>query len=136
MLWLLPDALYSAFTQWLNGQQLVKPTIPITLVFVLYNAGANYLLVHGGLGFEGLGFIGSPIATATTKVFQGVALVWCVRAHAPAAKNELVFSPSPTPAGTSAPEEDCTPSAGLLGRGRASPPPGCGGSWPKRSQRR
>jgi hypothetical protein len=29
---------FGAFSQWLNGQQLVKPTIPITLAFAVYGA--------------------------------------------------------------------------------------------------
>jgi MATE family multidrug resistance protein len=77
LLWLMPDAAFGAFSQWLNGMQKVKPTIPITIIFVFYNLAANYFFVHGGLfGFEGYGFIGCPIATATTKILRGITLVW------------------------------------------------------------
>ena len=75
LIWLIPSALNSAFAQWLNGQRLVKPTIPLNLFFVAWNAGANIVLVHGISGwFEGLGFIGSPLATASTKILRGIAI--------------------------------------------------------------
>jgi len=82
LVWLLPDAWASAFSQWLNGQQKVKPTIGLNALFVVYNAFVNYFMVYGGLGteFKGLGFIGSPIATSTTKILRGFCLViWCCK---------------------------------------------------------
>eukprot|EP00520_Triparma_pacifica_P006864 CAMPEP_0118650236 /NCGR_PEP_ID=MMETSP0785-20121206/10138_1 /TAXON_ID=91992 /ORGANISM="Bolidomonas pacifica, Strain CCMP 1866" /LENGTH=450 /DNA_ID=CAMNT_0006542595 /DNA_START=277 /DNA_END=1626 /DNA_ORIENTATION=- len=74
-IWLVPDACTGAFSQWLNGLQLVKPTLPINFMLVGYNFGANYLLIHGWGDWSGLGFIGSPIAVATTKILRGVLLV-------------------------------------------------------------
>ena len=72
LVWLLPDAWFAAFSQWLNGQQKVRPTMMINFIFVFYNALANWYMVHGGLGtkFKGLGFIGSPIATSSTKILR------------------------------------------------------------------
>lgn len=86
--WLFPDAVFSAFCQWLMGQRQVRPTIPIHAAFVGVNLGANVLLVHGaGPYWSGLGFAGSPLATAFTKVLRGLALVYYVchvrRLHAP-----------------------------------------------------
>jgi len=78
LLWLLPDAAFAAFYQFLNAQQLVRPTIGINVFFVLYNLGMNVLLVHGGFGFAGLGFVGSPLATASTKILRGFTVVWWV----------------------------------------------------------
>ena len=78
LLWLLPDAIFGAFSQWLNGQQKVRPTIPITILFVFYNFAANYILVHGIGSWSGFGFIGCPIATATTKVLRGFALIYYI----------------------------------------------------------
>jgi Na+-driven multidrug efflux pump len=74
-IWLLPDACVGAFSQWLNGLQLVQPTIFINFLLVGYNFCANMLLVHGWGEWEGLGFIGSPIAVATTKTLRGILLV-------------------------------------------------------------
>ena len=75
LIWLIPSALNSAFAQWLNGQRLVKPTIPLNVFFVAYNAAANIVLVHGIPGwFDGMGFIGSPLATASTKILRGIAI--------------------------------------------------------------
>ena len=74
IIWLLPDSLYCAFSQWLNAQQKVKPTLLINVVFVFWNIGANVFLVHGAFGWNGLGFIGSPLATASTKIVRGACL--------------------------------------------------------------
>jgi len=38
LVWLLPDAWFAAFSQWLNGQQKVRPTMMINFIFVFYNA--------------------------------------------------------------------------------------------------
>lgn len=75
LVWLLPDACFSAFSQWLMGLQLVRPTIPIHAAFVVFNVAANVALVRGAGPFEGLGFVGSPVATACTKLLRGVVLV-------------------------------------------------------------
>ena len=77
IIWLWPDACFGAFSQWLNGQQKVKPTIFINFIFVFVNAGLNYLLIFGIEGhFSGLGFIGSPIATSITKILRGLCLIY------------------------------------------------------------
>ena len=81
LIWLLPDSCFSAFSQWLNGQQKVKPTIWINVLFVFVNFGLNILLVFGwsAVGFGGLGFVGSPIATSLSKIGRGIVLVlYCV----------------------------------------------------------
>lgn len=78
LIWLLPEAMFIAFSQWLNGQQLVRPTIFINILFVGFNLGANIVLVHGAFGWGGLGFIGSPLATACTKICRALVMVWWV----------------------------------------------------------
>ena len=118
LIWIMPDAAFSAFCQWLNGQQLVRPTILINVVFVGFNFGANILLVHGALGWDGLGFIGSPIATAITKIMRGCVLVfyickpvrlaWARRRLACSADNSRHHSP---PRGA----QSAAPARGLLG---------------------
>lgn len=76
---LIPDAAFQAFYMWLNAQQLVRPTIAINIFYVLFNLGANMLLVHGVPGYwAGVGFVGSPVAAAGTAMLRGVTVVWWV----------------------------------------------------------
>jgi MATE family multidrug resistance protein len=85
LIWLLPDAAFSAFSQWLNAQQLVRETILINIFFVLFNFAANVILVHGlgflnlsWLTFGGWGFVGSPLASSLTKILRACVTVWWV----------------------------------------------------------
>eukprot|EP00516_Mucochytrium_quahogii_P001647 CAMPEP_0203754468 /NCGR_PEP_ID=MMETSP0098-20131031/8052_1 /ASSEMBLY_ACC=CAM_ASM_000208 /TAXON_ID=96639 /ORGANISM=" , Strain NY0313808BC1" /LENGTH=517 /DNA_ID=CAMNT_0050645493 /DNA_START=58 /DNA_END=1611 /DNA_ORIENTATION=- len=83
--WILPDAIHSMFCQWLNGLDLVVHTVPIHVFFIFFNFGANMLLVfgYGVPGWDGLGFKGSPIATAITTTVRLVVLVLYMRNRLP-----------------------------------------------------
>jgi Na+-driven multidrug efflux pump len=70
---------FNALDAYLQTQEVVVPQMLIALLFVGVNLGLNWLLVHGGGHFGGLGFIGSPIATSLSTVFQLVALLIVMR---------------------------------------------------------
>jgi MATE family multidrug resistance protein len=71
LLWLLPATIFNALCVWMEAVEVVVPQTIISVVFVAINFGLNYLLVFGG-GDEhlALGLIGSPIATAVSKILQ------------------------------------------------------------------
>ena len=46
------------------------PATIVCFASVFFNIGANKLLIHGLGGWQGLGFIGSPLATALSFCFQ------------------------------------------------------------------
>ena len=70
---------FIAARQWLQGREIVRPAMWVTLVANLFNAGANYLLIFGGLGLPALGLMGAGIATGLTRAFMLVALVAWIR---------------------------------------------------------
>jgi len=78
VLWLWPAMLFNALSMWLEAMEIVWPTTIISIVFIGINFLLNWVLVGGmgGLvdGFDGIGFRGSPIATAISKLLQIVAL--------------------------------------------------------------
>lgn len=58
--------------QWFQALQIVYPATVVSALSVGTNVLFNQLFIHGipGTSFEGLGFIGSPIATAVSYTFQ------------------------------------------------------------------
>lgn len=83
LVWLLPDVLTGCFSQWINGLDRVAPTVPVHIFFVIFNLCSNIVLVHGIGSWNGLGFDGSPLATATTTLVRFVVLVVYMRNHLP-----------------------------------------------------
>ena len=73
-LWLLPDNWYYAFRQYFIAQEIVMPAMINNMIFVVINLLLNLLLVHGlsfgSVHWAGLGYIGSPLATAISRILQ------------------------------------------------------------------
>lgn len=70
---------FLAARQWLQGREIVRPTMWVTLVANVFNVGANSLLIFGGAGVPALGLVGAGIATALTRVFMLLGLVAWMR---------------------------------------------------------
>eukprot|EP00475_Leptophrys_vorax_P021063 TRINITY_DN28808_c0_g1_i1.p1 TRINITY_DN28808_c0_g1~~TRINITY_DN28808_c0_g1_i1.p1 ORF type:complete len:576 (-),score=49.57 TRINITY_DN28808_c0_g1_i1:69-1796(-) len=75
--WLLPDSLYYAICLYFQSQEIVFPILIINLSFVAVNILINIVLVYGVritifstciMSWDGLGYIGSPLATSVTRV--------------------------------------------------------------------
>ena len=74
ILGLWPNVMYTLVRLFLLAQQDVIPSVIVAVVCAVGNVGLNQLFIHGAFGWGGLGFIGSPIATATTRVLLLVML--------------------------------------------------------------
>lgn len=74
-LWGIPFVLlFHVQRSWLQGRGLMRPALLVVLVANLVNAGANWVLIFGHLGFEAGGVEGAGRATALTQVFMCVSL--------------------------------------------------------------
>lgn len=76
-----PFLLYTAYRGFCHGLGDTRRAMAVTLVANLVNAGANYLLLYGALGFPRLGVAGLGYATAASRLFMLVALA--LLAHGP-----------------------------------------------------
>jgi len=70
---------FSALRQYLQGREMVRPALWVVLAANVLNALFNWVLIFGKLGFPALGLVGSGIATALTRAFMGLALLYLVR---------------------------------------------------------
>ena len=58
-----------ALRQYLQGRDIVKPILVVTILANLANASFNQMLIYGGFGIPALGLVGAGIATALTRGF-------------------------------------------------------------------
>ena len=68
--------------QFFQVQNILLPATVVAVLAVGVNVACNQLLIYGAGAFSGLGFIGSPIATATSFAFQLIAFwlyTWVIR---------------------------------------------------------
>jgi MATE family multidrug resistance protein len=74
-----PLLAFTALRQFLQGRGLMRPALWTLLLANLFNAGANWVLIFGHLGFPALGVEGAAIATGLTRVVLLATLVlWIV----------------------------------------------------------
>jgi MATE family multidrug resistance protein len=74
-----PLLLYAAFRRYLQGMHVVRPIMFALLSANLINAGANWLLIYGNLGFPALGVAGSAWATTAARVYMAGFLYVAIR---------------------------------------------------------
>ena len=65
---------FTVLRSYLQARSIVAPTLWVTLVANLLNAGFNYVLIHGELGFPRLGLTGAGVATGLTRTLLFVLL--------------------------------------------------------------
>ncbi len=71
--------LLSVQRSFLQGREIVRPALYITLMANVINVFANYGLIFGNFGLPELGMFGAGLATTTTRVFSVVVLMaWIV----------------------------------------------------------
>lgn len=74
ILWLWPSIAFTSLSIWLETMEIVWPATILSIVFIGVNFGLNQVFIHGVGSWEGLGYIGSPIATGVSKTGQLVIL--------------------------------------------------------------
>jgi MATE family multidrug resistance protein len=86
---------YTAYRGFCHGLGDTRRAMGVTLAANLVNAGANYVLLYGALGFPRLGVAGLGYATALSRLFMFLALA--ALAHGPrfAAGEPRITRPDP-----------------------------------------
>lgn len=75
ILWLWPYAIFTMISIYLESIEVVAPQSIIGMIFVAINVALDYVFIYGLGPLEGLGFTGSPIATAVSRIIQLAVLV-------------------------------------------------------------
>jgi MATE family multidrug resistance protein len=65
----------SVLRQYLQGREIVRPALYVTIAANVVNAFANWVLIYGKLGFPELGVLGAGLATTTTRIVSLAGLV-------------------------------------------------------------
>jgi MATE family multidrug resistance protein len=74
-----PLLVYAAFRRYLQGLHIVRPIMFALLSANLVNAGANWVLIYGNLGFPALGVEGSAWATTAARIYMAAFLYGAIR---------------------------------------------------------
>eukprot|EP00055_Hartaetosiga_balthica_P012649 m.62151 g.62151 ORF g.62151 m.62151 type:complete len:761 (-) comp8019_c1_seq2:1213-3495(-) len=69
-LYIIPMGWYSAVRMYFQVQDIVIPSVVVSVLAIFINIGFNILFIHGVGSWKGFGFIGSPLATTATMVMQ------------------------------------------------------------------
>ena len=67
--------LYAAFRRYLQGMHIVKPIMFALVSANIVNAGANWVLIYGELGFPALGVAGAALATVVSRIYMAAVLL-------------------------------------------------------------
>ncbi|RLN87496.1 hypothetical protein BBJ28_00004791 [Nothophytophthora sp. Chile5] len=67
-------AAQSCLRQYFQALGVLIPTTAVGIISIFVAAGSNYILIYGVGSWQGLGFVGSPIATVIASWFQPIAL--------------------------------------------------------------
>jgi hypothetical protein len=93
LLWSTPALLfYAAFRRYLQGMHFVTPVMFALVSANLVNAGANWALIYGNLGFPALGVPGSAWATLISRIYMAAVLLVAVWRHLPREKGHASVS--------------------------------------------
>src|SRR5581483_9834245 len=68
--------LFVALRQTLQAMSLVRPVLVAVLIGNLVNAGGNWLLIYGHLGFREMGAVGSAWSTTASRWLMTGMLAW------------------------------------------------------------
>ncbi|RHY34336.1 hypothetical protein DYB32_001024 [Aphanomyces invadans] len=69
-----PNALYVSLRSYLRSQQIMAPIAVVDFATVGLYIVSNYVFIYGCLGWNGLGFVGSPLASFFCATMQPLAL--------------------------------------------------------------
>ncbi|GAB9471229.1 hypothetical protein Gpo141_00008451 [Globisporangium polare] len=71
-----PAVMYVCVRLYFQSMGIMAPTTIVGTMSIGVAISANYFLIYGCFGWEGMGFDGSPLATVIASWFQPIALVW------------------------------------------------------------
>ncbi|ETV96013.1 hypothetical protein H310_10666 [Aphanomyces invadans] len=67
---LIPQYVYGALSTYFSTQGVIMPATLCSAVTMLVNIGFNQVFIYGAFGWDGIGFLGSPLATVVSTVLQ------------------------------------------------------------------
>ncbi|KAJ0409842.1 hypothetical protein P43SY_005736 [Pythium insidiosum] len=67
---LIPQYIYGACSTYFASQGIIMPATVCSALTMIMNIVFNRLYIYGAFGWQGLGFIGSPLATVTSTCLQ------------------------------------------------------------------
>lgn len=73
-----PLLAYSVFRRYLQALHIVVPIVYALVAANLINVAANWVLIHGRLGFPALGVVGAAWATVLSRVTMAGFLFWAI----------------------------------------------------------
>lgn len=74
----IPTAISISFAHSLRSTGNTRLPMYISAVSILFNIGANYVLIFGALGFPAMGVRGAAVATAIARAFEVMAILIAV----------------------------------------------------------
>ncbi|WP_374445407.1 MATE family efflux transporter [Stella sp.] len=75
LMWCLPPSLaFIVLRTFLAALERTRPAVVVTFLAIFFNAGANWVLIHGKFGFPALGLFGAGLASTLAALFMAVAL--------------------------------------------------------------
>lgn len=75
----LPNVLFLIYKHFADGLSATRPAMVVTLLALLVNTFANWLLIYGNWGFPRLELIGAGYATLISRIFMYGAMYFYVR---------------------------------------------------------
>ncbi len=75
---MLPIMLFQTYKQFIEGLSVTRPGMIVTILANFINAGVNWILIYGKLGFPALGLDGAGWATFFSRLFMGTVLMFYV----------------------------------------------------------
>jgi len=69
---------YVALRQYLQGREIIRPALVVSIWANVFNAAANYVLIFGALGVPAYGLLGAGIATGLTRGITFLGLIYYI----------------------------------------------------------
>ena len=93
LLWSAPPLLvYTVFRRYLQSMNVVRPVMVALVTANVVNAGANWILISGRLGFPALGVVGSAYATIAARIYMAcflLSVVWLKERRRPSGLHDI-----------------------------------------------
>ncbi len=78
---IIPIMIFQTYKQTIEGLEVMRPAMLITLLANLVNIFGNWILIYGNLGFPALGLAGAGWATLITRCLMALSIILYVSAQ-------------------------------------------------------